>query len=213
MRPASVPFREFLSGIAFTPPKLDVLGNASAAPYPATADAMRDTLAQQIAAPVRFVDQIEAMYARGVRTFVEVGPGRVLTGLVGHILKKRPHRAIALDRRGSPGLESLSQGLGLLSVSGVPVEYRALSAAFAPVEDPRTRKKPALALKLTGSSYGKPYPPAAGASALPKPNLVAPIETTVTAPKNSPSPVPAPQHAEQPVAAPPSAIDPYVAMA
>ena len=181
--PASVPFREFLSGIAFGPTHIDVLGTASAAPYPTTADAMRDTLAQQLAAPVRFVDQIEALYARGIRVFVEVGPGRVLTGLVGHILKQRPHRAIGLDRRGSLGFESLSQGLGQLSVAGVVVDYQRLSAGFAPVEDPRTRKKPAMALKLTGSSYEKPYPPAEGASALPKPN---PLPTSPSTPLPSP---------------------------
>ena len=38
------------------------------------------------------------MYADGARVFVEAGPGRVLTGLVGRILGKRPHAAIACDR-------------------------------------------------------------------------------------------------------------------
>ncbi len=43
--------------------------------------------------------QIEAMYAAGARVFVEAGPGRVLTELVGKILGDRPHVAVACDAR------------------------------------------------------------------------------------------------------------------
>ncbi len=42
---------------------------------PPEPDAIRRRLAEHLAAPVRFLDQIEAMYADGVRTFIEVGPG------------------------------------------------------------------------------------------------------------------------------------------
>jgi acyl transferase domain-containing protein len=172
--PAAQPLRAFLAAVPLTAPSIPVFANTSAAPYPSEPEAMRDLLAHQLAKPVRFVEQIEAMYASGVRTFVEVGPGRVLTGLVGHILKSRPHRAIALDRKGRPGWASLQQGLALLSVAGVAVDYAPLWAAFASVADPRTRRKPAMALKMNGSSYGKIYPPEQGAVALPKPNPPSP---------------------------------------
>jgi len=172
--PAARPLREFLASVPLTAPSIPVFANTSAAPYPSEPEAMRDLLAHQLAKPVRFVEQIEAMYESGVRTFVEVGPGRVLTGLVGHILKSRPHRAIALDRKGRRGWASLQQGLALLSVAGVAVDYAQLWAAFAPVADPRTRRKPAMALKMNGSSYGKIYPPEQGAVALPKPNPPSP---------------------------------------
>ena len=52
------------------------------------------------------------MYARGVRTFVEVGAGSVLTELVGRILGDRPHRAMSLDRKGKHGVTTLQEGLG-----------------------------------------------------------------------------------------------------
>jgi acyl transferase domain-containing protein len=172
--PAAQPLRKFLASVPMATPEIPVFANTTAAPYPSDSEAMRDLLAHQLANPVRFVEQIEAMYESGVRTFVEVGPGRVLTGLVGHILKSRPHRAIALDRKGRPGWASLQQGLALLSVAGVAVEYAPLWAAFAPVADPRTRRKPAMALKMNGSSYGKIYPPVQGAVALPKPNPPSP---------------------------------------
>jgi acyl transferase domain-containing protein len=172
--PAATPLREFLASVPLTAPSIPVFANTSAAPYPSEPEAMRDLLAHQLAKPVRFVEQIEAMHASGVRTFVEVGPGRVLTGLVGHILKSRPHRAIALDRKGRPGWASLQQGLALLSVAGAAVDYARLWAPFASVADPRTRRKPAMALPMNGSSYGKIYPPVEGAVALPKPNPPSP---------------------------------------
>ena len=53
---------------------MPVFCNATAAAYPIEAEAVRDQLAEAIALPVRFVEQIEAMYAAGARIFVEVGP-------------------------------------------------------------------------------------------------------------------------------------------
>src|SRR5690606_29072546 len=63
-----------LAGIALQPPELPVYSNTTAAPYPTDAAAVRTLLAGQLAAGVRFVDQIEAMYAAGARVFVEAGP-------------------------------------------------------------------------------------------------------------------------------------------
>jgi acyl transferase domain-containing protein len=199
--PAARPLCEFLASLSLAAPSIPVFANTSAAPYPSEPEAMRDLLAHQLAKPVRFVEQIEAMYEFGVRTFVEVGPARVLTGLVGHILKSRPHRAIALDRKGRPGWASLQQGLALLSVAGVVVDYARLWAAFAPVGDPRARRKPAMALKLNGSSYGKIYPPEQGAVALPKPNFPSPPTESANPAASAPE-LPAAVAAAAPTVAP-----------
>ncbi|ONH30936.1 type I polyketide synthase, partial [Pseudofrankia asymbiotica] len=130
-----------LAGLAVSPAAARVWANTTAAPYPDTAAEIRATLAGQVAAPVRFVDQVEAMYATGVRTFVEVGPGRVLTGLVGKILGKRPHRAVATDVAGEPGLRRLLLAIAELAAAGVAVDVaplfagrdaRVVSAADAP---------------------------------------------------------------------------------
>ncbi|MEW2439550.1 SDR family NAD(P)-dependent oxidoreductase [Streptomyces caniferus] len=107
-------------------PAFPVWSGATARPYDREASAVRDTLAGQVAAPVRFVDQIEDMYAAGVRTFVEAGPGRVLTGLVGRILGERPHTAVALDVPGEPGLARLPHVLARLAAAGVPIDPEAL---------------------------------------------------------------------------------------
>ena len=172
--PSSGPFREFLAGVAVGTPSLPVYANETAAPYAASADAVREGLARQIAHPVRFADIVEALYADGVRTFVEVGPGAVLTGLVGECLAGRPHVAASLDRKGQHGVTALWNGLARLVVAGVPLKFDALWAGYrTPAPEP---KKPGLRLQLTGATYAKPYPPKGGTAALPKPNPPRPID-------------------------------------
>ncbi|MEM6957739.1 MAG: beta-ketoacyl synthase N-terminal-like domain-containing protein, partial [Myxococcota bacterium] len=164
------PFAGRLSELAIEAPKQPTYCNATAAPYDGDPKA---GLSKAIASPVRFVEQIEAMAAAGARTFVEVGPGSVLTGLVGRILKGQPHRAVSLDRKGRHGLTSLQDGLAQLVADGRALELSALWEEYEVAEDPRLTEKPRLVLKLNGSNYGKPYPPAEGAAGLPGPNAEA----------------------------------------
>ncbi|MBK8695136.1 MAG: hypothetical protein IPN17_23380 [Deltaproteobacteria bacterium] len=105
-------------------------------PTPRTPGGMRERLAGQIARPVRFVEQVEAMWARGARTFIEVGPGAVLTDLVGRILGGAPTSAFRLDRKGKHGVTSLQGGLGRLAVAGVSMNLAAPSD-YAPRRRPR----------------------------------------------------------------------------
>src|SRR5690606_13702334 len=109
---ASSAFAEFLEGVEVQAPQVATYANSSAARYPEEAQAMRATLAQQLALPVRFVELVEAAYAAGARTFIEVGPGAVLTGLTQSILSGREHSAIALDRKGKHGVSALFEGIG-----------------------------------------------------------------------------------------------------
>ncbi|MBN8616649.1 MAG: acyltransferase domain-containing protein [Deltaproteobacteria bacterium] len=170
------PFGAFLEGIGFGGGAgVPVIANATADVYPASAGDAKRVLASQLGAPVRFVESIERLYAMGVRTFVEVGPGSVLTGLVGKILGDRAHRAIATDRRGQHGDTALQHALGRLATAGLAISPAALWRAFEVAEDPRAKAKPKMVLHLNGSNYNKPYPPKGGAKALPPPNLAKPI--------------------------------------
>ncbi|KAB2346557.1 type I polyketide synthase [Actinomadura rudentiformis] len=119
---AAATLRAELAGRDLRPPAFPVWSNTTAAPYGAEPASLRATLAGQVAAPVRFVDQIEAMYAAGARVFVEAGPGRVITRLVGSILGDRPHTAVSVDTPGENGLERLLEALARLAVAGVPVD-------------------------------------------------------------------------------------------
>ncbi|MFE0089839.1 SDR family NAD(P)-dependent oxidoreductase [Streptomyces sp. NPDC059016] len=103
------------------PTEFEVWSNRTARPYGDRPDGIRAELAAQIEAPVRFAEQIEAMYEAGARVFVECGPGRVLTGLVAEILGDRPHRTVACAPRPGSGLPELLDALARLAVAGVPV--------------------------------------------------------------------------------------------
>ncbi|HEV2782799.1 MAG TPA: acyltransferase domain-containing protein [Actinophytocola sp.] len=110
---------DHLAGARICRPRLPVFGNADAGLYPADPDDIRGRLAEHIAAPVRWVDEVHAMYARGVRTFVEVGAGGTLTKLVWQILDATDYRAVTLDVKGKNGCTTLQDALGQLAVHGV----------------------------------------------------------------------------------------------
>lgn len=73
-----------LAGIAFRDPDPALLANADARPI-TTADGARAELIEHLTAGVDWVAAIERMQAAGITTFVEVGPGKVLTGLIKRI--------------------------------------------------------------------------------------------------------------------------------
>ncbi|ORW40551.1 hypothetical protein AWB90_21685 [Mycobacterium paraense] len=154
--PAAAPFASFLSDVPFRAPEVPVYANATARPYASDAAEMRTTLANQIAQPVRFAEQIQAMWQAGARTFVEVGPGSVLTNLVGKCLADQEHVAVALDAKHTNGIRALWNGLAQLAAAGVPMNFERLWADYRPGDDPRTRQRPKLTLKINGSNYGRP---------------------------------------------------------
>ena len=129
--PARDAFAHLLQDVVLSPTRFPVYSNATARPYPGSPSQMADILADHLVQPVRFADQVEAMYAAGVRTFVETGPRAVLTSLVGQILNDRPHHAIALDPGGRGGLPGFLGAVGCLFVNGQPVQLDRLFAERA----------------------------------------------------------------------------------
>ncbi len=81
------PFRAALDGVTIHLGTMPVFANSTAEAYPDDPAASRDLLARQLARPVEFVREIERLYETGIRTFLEVGPGHRLTGLVSAILR------------------------------------------------------------------------------------------------------------------------------
>ena len=122
---ASDTLAEVLASVDVAAPTSAVYANATATPY-TDADSVRSLLAAQVGAPVRFVEQIEQMWADGVRTFIEVGPGRVLSRLVGLILGDRPHRAIFTDVPGEPGIPAFLDAVAQMLCAGVDADLGAL---------------------------------------------------------------------------------------
>ncbi len=112
-------------------PDRPVYSNIDAAPYPDGLPAIAARLGEHLASPVRFADMIEAMYRDGARVFVEVGPGAILTSMVGSILEDRPHLAISGDGPTTPGLPALLRMLARLVVAGLPLRLERLTAGRA----------------------------------------------------------------------------------
>ncbi|HEY2911221.1 MAG TPA: SDR family NAD(P)-dependent oxidoreductase, partial [Gemmataceae bacterium] len=153
---AAVPFREALEKVEFVQAASQVYANTTAAEYPADAAAARDLLANQLARPVAFVEQIQAMAAAGVRTFIEVGPGSVLTQLVSRILTDAGHaeaECAALDassgKRGA--VLELGNLLARLAARGEPVRLAAWEAESRC--RPATAAKAGLTVPLCGANY------------------------------------------------------------
>ena len=67
--------------------RVPVLANRTARPYPADPAAASELLSAQVANPVRWTETVRAMADAGVDAFVEVGPGKTLTGLVKRTLE------------------------------------------------------------------------------------------------------------------------------
>lgn len=89
-----------LAPIAFADPAVPLLANADARSI-ATADGARAELIEHLTRGVDWIAEVERMAADGVTTFVEVGPGKVLTGLIKRIAPDAI--AIAVDEPTVPG--------------------------------------------------------------------------------------------------------------
>jgi len=84
MEPAVAEFSAALAAVEIKAPAVPVVANDSARPM-RDPDAIRAELAYQLTHPVRWVQCVEYMAAEGVGTYIEIGPGRVLTGLIKRI--------------------------------------------------------------------------------------------------------------------------------
>jgi [acyl-carrier-protein] S-malonyltransferase len=84
MRPAAEKLQEALKSVAFSAPQIPVVNNIDVS-VQTDAAAIKDALYRQAFGPVRWVECVAAIKARGVNTIVECGPGKVLAGLVKRI--------------------------------------------------------------------------------------------------------------------------------
>jgi [acyl-carrier-protein] S-malonyltransferase len=87
MEPAEVRLRADIEQIAFSDPRVPVYVNVDAQPIRDSASA-KDALIRQVSRPVLWEETVRKMIDDGVSLFVEVGPGRVLSGLLARIDKR-----------------------------------------------------------------------------------------------------------------------------
>ncbi len=93
MKPADEQLAEVLAQTPLASPRIPVYSNVDAAPH-SDPDDIRRTLVAQVLQGVRWEDSMRRMLADGFDTFYEIGPGRVLTGLLKRIDRKTPCTSI-----------------------------------------------------------------------------------------------------------------------
>ncbi|HTU18481.1 MAG TPA: beta-ketoacyl synthase N-terminal-like domain-containing protein [Gemmataceae bacterium] len=114
-----------LAAISFEKPTLPVYSNTTGERHIEQPEVIRRLLTQHLTQPVLFEKQVRRMHADGVRLFLEVGPGAVLTSLVPRILEDRSVIALALDAPGRAGWTQLGHLLARLAVLGLPIRLEA----------------------------------------------------------------------------------------
>jgi malonyl CoA-acyl carrier protein transacylase len=93
MREPQNEFAAFLRDASFNAPRVPVIANVSGKPY--ASDVVRQTLSEQIANSVRWLESVLYLLEQPDPHFEEVGPGTVLTKLVAQIKKRRPKNPIS----------------------------------------------------------------------------------------------------------------------
>jgi len=93
MAPAADKLAEAIEGVEFRPPRRPVIANVDAAPH-ADPDRIKRRLVEQVTSPVRWNESVRYMLDNGVDSFYEVGPGKVLTGLLRRIERRVPCRCV-----------------------------------------------------------------------------------------------------------------------
>ena len=191
MQPARDRLATALAAARFSSPAIPVFSNTLAAPYPQAPEEIAQVLTNHLTSPVRFVEEIEAMYAQGARLFVEVGPKGVLSGLARQILEGQDARILQTDPSDRSGLVQLLHVLAQLAVAGAAV---ALPELFRGRGLPETSEAPPAWLVNGSRAFPRTQPPAA----LEPTPLVSAATVSAQMPQKQPErPAPQPPMAQQ----------------
>lgn len=110
MEPVKPRLAEVLRGISFAAPRYPVVTNVEAKPN-ADREQIPSLLLEQVRRPVRWVECVEEMRRQGVTHFVELGPGRVLRGLIKQISKDAETVGVEDEASLNKALEAVSGGI------------------------------------------------------------------------------------------------------
>ncbi|SCY54624.1 type I polyketide synthase, partial [Desulfoluna spongiiphila] len=99
LRAAADELTRFIEGMAFNREGFaKVISNVTGLPYPNDEAAVKRLLINQIISPVEFIKSVETVHGAGVRTFYEVGTGKILTGLLKYILPEGYTAHLSVDK-------------------------------------------------------------------------------------------------------------------
>ena len=155
--------------------------NATGAAYPERSTDARELLASQLTSPVEFVGCVRSMFQDGVRTFVEVGPGRRLSALIDEILAGEDITTVAIDASSGrrAGLVDLARTLAQLAADGHAVALDRWDVGALDAWRHRiARGKPTMTVPISGVNYVEPRPKRPPKAATPAPAATTPAATT-----------------------------------
>jgi acyl transferase domain-containing protein/NAD(P)-dependent dehydrogenase (short-subunit alcohol dehydrogenase family)/acyl carrier protein len=198
MEPARKHFGAVLARQTFSKPTAAVFSNTLGGEYPRDSKEIAALLESHMVRPVKFVDEVRAMYEAGARVFVEVGPKGVLTGLARQILEGKDVRFIQIDSDRN-ALQQMLNGLAQLAAEGVPVDAAQLMRGRSQAE-PAARDTGWLVNGLTAFPRSKP------------PQVVEPLDLVLSSKLPAPAPAPAPIPSPAPVAHPVSVSQPTMSV-
>ncbi|MDH6250335.1 acyl transferase domain-containing protein/NAD(P)H-dependent flavin oxidoreductase YrpB (nitropropane dioxygenase family)/NAD(P)-dependent dehydrogenase (short-subunit alcohol dehydrogenase family)/acyl carrier protein [Chryseobacterium sp. H1D6B] len=144
-----------LKDVPFQKMRIPVWSNTTAAQYPAEASEIKERLTDHLVQPVRFVEQIQAMYADGARIFIEVGPGKILTGLTKSCLEKDQLTLYVEDsgrNKISHLLCMLAQYLGTGRNFSIDKLFEGRNAKFIHIDQPDLYKKNPAIWRVNGQA-------------------------------------------------------------
>ncbi len=156
---ATIPFRAILEEVSFHQTDIPVFANQKGLPYPTTVANAKKMLAQQLANPVEFVQQVQNMALAGVRTLVEVGPGAVLTRLADATLKARADItgwdccALDISGGGKSGLLDLAHLLSRIAARGHVLDLQEWEEGQ---KYSTSTARPGLTVPIVGANYIRP---------------------------------------------------------
>jgi len=161
MANARKPFSDRLSKIRISPTHRAVYANVSGEAYPKDSAGIKALLRDQLISPVNFLGNLTSLYDDGVRTFVEVGPRSILTGLVKEGLTGSVVTALSVN--GSNGKETAIVGLAALLCRLGAMGYGvSLDSWESPAEKPARKR---MRIPVSGANF---LPKPTARPALPK---------------------------------------------
>jgi trans-AT polyketide synthase/acyltransferase/oxidoreductase domain-containing protein len=178
MESAKAEFADFLNGFTLAPPGIHVISNVWARPY--QPDMINQNLIDQLTHPVQWSESIRYLMGLGEIEFVEVGPGKVLNGLIQHIKKEAEPLVLtpaeieavfspraeeippveAAEAVYSVMLSSATQSEAALSLEieeEVPEKVSGSADGTAPSSQTELRSGPILATALGSPGFKKDY--------------------------------------------------------
>ena len=125
-----------LRSLPIQPPRTPILSSTTVRRLDQPADVL-ESLVRQMTETVRWIDVVNRLYEAGVRTFVEVGPSGVLSGLARRILEGRPGTTfLQFDQRGRSPREHLERLRDQLATAGCLGAAQPVATGAAPASAP-----------------------------------------------------------------------------